>query len=328
MSFTQKLVKTITHTSFADSAVTVVGCGYMGKEYVKALRTLGIGSIQVCARTKKSLEVKSFTGGYVEFDEKPKGGEWAILAIPIEELIPAAYHFVELGFKKFLIEKPVSLYSKEIKTLLETCQKNGVEVFCAYNRVAYPSLLEARYWAEKEGGFTSCFYTMTEIIGKDWEKSYSRAELARWGIANSLHVASMAHGLIGMPKRWKGFQSGDSLSWHPTGSIFVGSGVSKKGIPFAYHADWGSTGRWSVELHTRKASYLLCPLEKLFRRTSFKEPWQEIPVHPFDEKIKAGIVEEVAAFLRPELRPLIPLFSLEEAYTLTQFGEQVFGYVA
>lgn len=320
-------------TPFSKSSATVVGYGAMGREFVKALQVLNVASIQICSRSKPQFEtvsgnsaVQTFVGGYQQFLQKARPGELAIVATPTADLIPAVRCLRGLGFKKFLIEKPVSLYSKEIEKLQRDFETPEIEIRVGYNRVAYPSFLAARHWAEEEGGITSCFYTLTEIIGKDWIERFPKEELARWGIANSLHVASLAHGLIGLPKAAEVFQGGGDIAWHPAGSIFVGSGISEKGIPFSYHADWTSTGRWSVEFHTRKASYLLCPLEKLYRRTSFKEPWQEVPVDVFSDRVKSGIVEEVAAMLEPEWRSKISLYSLEDTLKLTQFGEKVFGY--
>lgn len=46
----------------------------------------------------------------------------------------------------------------------------------------------------------------------------------RWGIANSLHVISMANDLIGLPKEMQSYRFG-KLDWHPSGDRFVGSGV-------------------------------------------------------------------------------------------------------
>lgn len=333
MSFTKKLVETIAQQSFKDCSTTVVGYGYMGKEYVKALQILNISSIHICSRREPTVESFSVnsritlsTGGYQQLQREARPGELAIIATSTEHLISAAKHLRELGFKRFLIEKPLALASSTIQQFQNDFEKDGVEVICGYNRVAYPSFLEAKKMADEEGGITSCYYTMTEIVSPTWEERFPKEELARWGIANSLHVASMAHGLIGLPREWTGYQSGQAISWHPSGSVFVGSGISEKGIPFSYHADWTSKGRWSVEVHSQKASYLLCPLEKLFRRTFFKEPWTEVPIHALSEKVKVGIVEEVAAMLKPELRSKISLYSLEETLKLTQFGERIFGY--
>jgi hypothetical protein len=163
------------------------------------------------------------------------------------------------------------------------------------------------------------------MIKPDWPQRFPLEELARWGIANSLHVIGMAHGLIGMPKEWSGYRRG-SLPWHATGALFVGAGISDLDIPFSYHADWSSTGRWSVEVHTSLSSYRLCPLEKLLRRTSQLSDWEDIPVVAFAQDVKAGIVEEVAAMLSGDIRRLVPLLSVSETAALTRYGEDVFGY--
>ena len=200
-----------------------------------------------------------------------------------------------------------------------------MEAVCAYNRVAYPSFIEARARTCQEGGITSGTYTFTEIIGADWSKRYSAEELARWGIANSLHPIGMAHGLIGLPASWNSYRSG-ALPWHPLGSVFVGSGVSDRGIPFSYQADWGSKGRWSVEVHSSQASYRLCPLEKLYRKASAMDDWEEVPVATFAPDVKTGVAEQVAAMLCDDVRRLVPLVSLNETADLTRYAEELFGY--
>jgi hypothetical protein len=163
------------------------------------------------------------------------------------------------------------------------------------------------------------------MIKPDWPQRFPAEELARWGISNSLHVVSMAHGLIGWPSTWHAHRAG-VLRWHPTGAIFVGSGLSAHDIPFSYHADWGSTGRWSVEVHTRVSSYRLCPLEKVFRRIAATADWTEQPVRAYAPQVKAGLVEQVAALFRQEVREVLPLVSLRDAAALTRYGEAVFGY--
>ena len=54
------------------------------------------------------------------------------------------------------------------------------------------------------------------------------------------------------------------MEWHKSASIFSGSGISKKGIIFSYLADWGSAGRWNLELTTKNRRLYFSPLEKLF----------------------------------------------------------------
>jgi len=70
----------------------------------------------------------------------------------------------------------------------------------------------------------------------------------------------------------------------------------------------------------------MCPLEKLFRKESPMDDWDEIPISSFAPEVKAGIVEEVAAMLDPELAQAIPLITLEKATKLTRYAESLFGY--
>jgi hypothetical protein len=304
----------------------------MGRRYVEALSALRVGWIRVCSRSEEALReledagsVSTLAGGFQQLDARPIEDEIGIVATPIADLVEASGHLVALGYKRILIEKPISLRSNRILQLAEEFTKNRVDGACAYNRVAYPSYQETRARTGQEGGITSCTYSFSEFVRKIGPGLYPDDELARWGIANSSHVMSMAHGLIGLPAVWNSHRSG-LLPWHPSGSVFVGSGVSDRGVPFAYHADWGSAGRWSVEVHTPISSYRLCPLEKVMRRTSPTSDWDEIPIVTFAPGAKVGFVEQLAAMLSQDIRRLVPLFSLYEAAALTQYGEDVFGY--
>jgi hypothetical protein len=320
--------------SFADSAVTVVGFGTMGRHYVKALHALGVRRLRVCSRSAGRMEelrglpgLTTVAGGIERLECRPHADELGIVATPTPFLVPAAERLAALGFRKLLIEKPVSLWSGQIEALADRLEAQGVDAVCAYNRLAYPSFHEVQARAAREGGITSCAYTFTELIKPDWPGRFPAVELGRWGIANSLHVVSMAHGLIGWPAMWNGHRAG-SLAWHPAGTIFVGSGLSNRGVPFAYHADWGSTGRWSVEVHTAQASYRLCPLEKVFARATATADWREVPLAAFASDVKAGIAEQVAAMLDAGLRDCLALVSLRGAGALTRYAEDVFGYGA
>jgi len=317
---------------FSANSVTVVGYGFMGKHYVQALRALGVGQIHVCSRSKEPLNqldgitgVTTTAGGYHALSRQAHPGELGIVATTTADLVNAAEHLANLGFRKVLIEKPVSLWSAEIDRLAELLDSLGVEGSSAYNRLAYPSFCEVVGLTDTEGGITSCVYTFTEMIQPDWPNLYSTEVLARWGVANSLHPIGMAHGLIGLPSDWSGRRSG-ALPWHPSGAIFVGSGISDQDIPFSYQADWGSKGRWSVEVNTSEASYRLCPLEKLYRKTLALGEWEELPVTTFYPDLKVGIAEEVAAILSAEVRQFTPLISMKQTASLTAYGEQVFGY--
>ena len=327
-----QLAEAIAAADFSGSAATVIGYGNMGRHYVRALRTLGVPRIRVCSRSQEPLNelqgvegIATIGGGYPNLDATALPGELGIVATPTSDLVGAAMHMASRGFKRILVEKPVSLWSQEIQGLAQHLEQQQVYAACGYNRVAYPSFREAGALSELDGGITSCTYTFTEFVEKIGPGRFPDDELARWGIANSLHVMSLAHGLIGLPESWNSHRYG-SLPWHSTGSVFVGSGISQRGIPFAFHADWGSTGRWSVEVHTRAFSYRLCPLEQLYRRASAMGDWEEVPISAFAPGLKAGITEEVAAMLSEDCGQLVPLVSIKEAAELVEYGETLFGY--
>lgn len=327
-----ELASAIEASDFSASSATIIGYGNMGKQYVKALQALGVKRITVCSRSPGPLEelvgvagVETLSGGFDFLESQAEHGELGIVATPVPSLIPATTKLNELGFKKILIEKPVSLWSEEIQDLADCLEGNDVAGFCAFNRVTYPSLQEIKARCQQEGGITSATYALTEMIKDDWGEKFDAVELSRWGIANSMHVMSLAHGLIGLPTKWNSHISG-GLSWHPAGSVFVGSGMSRKGIPFSYHADWGSTGRWSVEVHTAVSSYRMCPLEQVSRRTIALGEWEDVPLTVFAPDVKPGFTEQVAAMLNDKIRLMIPLISIRETADLTRFAEDVFGY--
>lgn len=326
-----RLAEAIRGADRSRAAVTIIGAGLMGRQYLQASQALGIPHVRVCSRRPEPLAalcadgVETVAGGVEALACRPKPDELGIVATPTAMLVRAAERLSELGFRRLLIEKPVSLEADEIERLAGALEQRGVQAWCAFNRVAYPSFHEVRARIADEGGATSCVYTLTERIKPDWPQRFPAEELARWGIANSLHVVSMAHGLIGWPSRWNGSRAG-AIPWHPTGVVFVGSGMSERGVPFAYQADWGSTGRWSVEAHTRVSSYRLCPLEQVFQRTSSAGDWTAVPVAAYAPHVKAGLAEQVAAALDDELRAQWPLVSLREAARLTRYGESIFGY--
>jgi len=328
------LSRAISDSEFSDASVTVVGYGYMGRAYVGALQALGVGKIYVCSRSKKGFEdlrglpnVETISGGIDRLSRVPGVDELVIVATPTDTLVSFSKILINLGFRRLLIEKPVSLWSREIEELSDFVSKSEAFAMCAYNRVAYPSVIEVLARCAQEGGVTSIAYDFTELIRADWTERFPPEELMRWGLANSVHVLSMAHGIGGLPSLWNSYRTG-GLEWHPTGSIFVGSGMTNSDVPFSYHADWDSKARWSVEVHTSQSTYKLCPLEQVFRKSSGLGNYEEVPVEVYAPKAKAGLAEQVAAMLHDGVGAMIPMSSLEDAAALTRYGEDVFGYSA
>ena len=326
------LAETITKGDFSDHTVTVVGYGNMGRQYVEALQRLKVGKIVVCSRSPEPLnELKNVSAVEVIGDGleglfgRVSEKELVVVSTPPDVLVSVSEELLNFGYRRMLIEKPVSLKADEIFRLDKSAERLDVLAVCGFNRVAFPSFVEVLGLCSREGGVTSFNYEFTELVKSDWTDRFPPQELARWGVANSMHVLSMAHGLGGFPLEWKSHRTG-MLKWHPSGSIFVGSGISENGAAFSYHADWGSKGRWSVEVKTSESSYKLCPLERVFRKISGTGDYEEIPVTVFAPDIKPGLLEQVAAMLDDKTRTYVPLMSLNDAARLTQYAQSVFGY--
>jgi len=238
-------------------------------------------------------------------------------------LIPAAESALKHGQTNILIEKPASLYADNLITFSNNLKSERIRV--GYNRLLYPNLHLLKELIKKEGGFTSCNFTFTEWVHTINFKKDRPDAYKRWGIANTLHIISMVFDLIGMPKEISTYQSG-SLDWHPTGSIFVGSGISNNNIPFAYQADWGSSGRWGIEVMTNENAYRLIPLEELYVCPKGSVNWKKISFNKAFSDVKQGMAEEIAVMLSENLPNDLDLPTLEKAAQLNKVAEKIFGY--
>lgn len=325
-----ELLINLNSLNFQKKSVLILGAGNMARQYAKALFEMNIKDVTIISRTsEKGIQLSSdFNFTYLSGNPSkilPQIAEkdLTIITTPIEFLIPMAKEAIQNGQKNILIEKPGSVYFQDLENLDKL--KNDSRIRIAYNRLTYPNLHKLKNLIEQEGGITSCNFTFTEKLdGIDFRK-YTKDVYHRWGISNSLHVISMAFELIGSPKEFLFYQSG-KLEWHPTGSIFVGSGLSENNIPFSYHADWGSSGRWGIEIMTKENAYRLISLEELFvcRKNSFE--WEKIQFDISYPKAKHGVCEEIAIMLYEKFEEKIPLVTLAKAAKFNRITEKILGY--
>lgn len=248
-----------------------------------------------------------------------------IVATPIHELIPASKCAIANGNKNILIEKPGSLYSAELLNWADELKCQDVRVRITYNRLTYPNFIKLKDLIQSEGGITSCRYTFTELIHTINFSNNRSGAYERWGRSNSLHVISMAHDLIGMPNESNAVQYGH-MDWHSAGDRFVGAGVTEFDIPFSYHADWGSAGRWGIEVMTKENAYRLMPLEQIYQCKKGTFDWEKINFEVPYADAKQGVAEENAIMLYPEMGNDIPLVTLDKAASFTRLAEKIFNY--
>lgn len=247
----------------------LIGAGGIAQEYVKALRTLGVGQIDVLSRRKESAEAfrqtwslgRAFGGGQETLPGIARDYDAVIVASPIETLLPYLRDLLQLGVAKLLVEKPVALSALELDPFL--ADHADAPVMVALNRLFFPSVQELRRRLLGEP-VRSAEFSFTEWVHRIDTGQYRPEVLARWGAANCIHVTSTVFDLIGMPQVLNGQRGGaGGIAWHPAASIFAGSGVSSTGALFSYGSDWGSAGRWTITVRTSLGSYHLEPMEAL-----------------------------------------------------------------
>jgi len=315
--------------NYQNKTILILGAGKMGDEYAKVCKQLKISNVTIVGKSQKNVKKIAekynydyLGGGYKKNINKIANKDLVIIAVPITEIIQNTKLFLDNGFKNILIEKPGSLYSDELLKLKHHIKKQNVRI--GYNRLFYASIKKLEELSKQDGGITSCHFTFTEWIDKINLKKYSAQILSRWGIANSSHVLSMAFYLIGFPKEMKCYQKNGFL-WHKTGSIFVGSGISKRDIPFSYHADWNSSGTWSIEVMTKKRSYRLKPLEYLLKCEKNSHNWEKIPIKIKYPNLKQGLYEEALNMLESKYKSS-NLYTIDDALNLNKIAEKIFGY--
>jgi len=283
--------------------IWLIGSGTMAIEYINVLDALkvnyqvigrGIDSAKKCELKTK---VKVVTGGVEShiFDCKDFPSE-AIVTVGVEQLASVTKILLQNGVKKILVEKPGGLDHNEISSVLAETKKQNAEVYIAYNRRFYASTQKAQEIINDDGGALSFNFEFTEWSHQivDIEKASGVKE--KWLLANSTHVIDLAFFLGGKPKEIACYVAG-GLSWHPSGSIFAGAGISENGALFSYQANWEAPGRWGVEVLTKKHRLIFRPMETLqmMRKGSVKIESVEIDDR-LDKEFKPGVYQQVHRF--------------------------------
>lgn len=286
--------------------VLLVGPGNMGREYCKVLLAQGrsptvIGRGEGRAMAfEREYGVPVMTGGVDKalqhLSEIP---EYAIVASTFTDLSANAVSLIKAGVKKILVEKPAGINYREVKQIADVAAQRDAHVWVAYNRRFYSSVSKAVSIIDEDGGLSSMNFEFTEW-SNSCEKAtarYDEEHREAWFVANSTHVVDLAFFFGGQPVELSSYTSG-GLSWHKTGCVYAGAGVTDKKVLFSYQANWAAPGRWGLELMTHRHRLYLRPMEKL----SIQEI-NSIAINPVeieDEmecKFKPGLYRQVEAFL-------------------------------
>ncbi len=298
-----------------NESILIVGCGYMAEEYLKVIKAIGNKAIIVGRGIERVNKLKSsfpefqFYSGGLEYylDNFSDIPHLAINTVNVEYLYSTTLLLINAGIKKVLLEKPGALTIEELTKISNEGRDKDAELFIAYNRRFYSSVLELEKQVELDGGILSANFEFTEWIHTIDSTQYDINTLSRWVIANSSHVIDTFFYLIGMPESLEcRVYGGHQISWHASGSIFMGLGISNKNIPFTYHSNWLSPGRWSIEILTRKRRFYLRPMEALNMQRIGSIALEPLYTDDLlDKRFKPGLYLETISFLGdPELSRL------------------------
>jgi len=315
--------------NFKEKSILIIGNGFIANEYCKILKFLRYNNVVILGNSKESTEklateynFEYVYGGFEKKIDQIGIKDLVIICTPIHLLLKATKSALLIGQKNILVEKPGSIYSEKLSTLDEQISDQNVRI--AFNRLFYPSLLKLKTLLANEI-ITSCHFRFTEWIDTINFKKYQKDAYTRWGISNSLHVIGMAFNIIDNPKQISCFHGG-SFDWHPSGSIFTGSGITTKNIPFSYHSDWESLGRWNIEIFTKQNIYRLMPLEELHVYDKISHTWEKIQTKSYFPKFKPGLGEQVIMMLSDDDFIKNQLMSLSETASLINNAEKIFAY--
>lgn len=283
-------------------SLLLVGTGYMGKEYAKVLKAMKLPFI-VVGRSQNSSAIftseigtRAESGGLDNWLKKNKVPEKAIIAVTEDQLGVATRQLIKAGCKEILVEKPGGFNVKDVKLVAIEAKKHKTKIFVGYNRRFYASTLTALDIIKKEGvsSFNFDFTERSYVVKTSKQSDKIKKE---WFLQNSTHVIDMAFFMGGWPKMMTCYKKGKT-SWHPSGSIYSGAGLSDKNALFSYHANWESAGRWSVEIMTSKTKLIFRPLEKLqIQKYGSMAIEDYILNDKLDVDFKPGLYKQVESFL-------------------------------
>ena len=310
--------------------IWLVGAGPMAIDHAKVMKKLGdefivIGRGEQSAKVfEEKTGIQPATGGVDSYISAANViPDRAIVAVGVDHLFPVTRKLLECGVKKILVEKPGVLTLQEARELLTVAEDKKAQVFVAYNRRFYKSVEEAAKLIESDGGATSFQFEFTErshII-----ESLDKPDIVKenWFLANSTHVVDMAFYLCGTPEQINCHTSG-GLSWHARAAVFSGSGVAKSGALFSYSADWGSAGRWNIEVMTAKRRLIFRPLERLQVQEKGEMEVKEYKAdYSLDDEFKPGLHRQLERFLNDDFNDLC---SLEEQKIILPLYAKMAGY--
>lgn len=289
--------------------IWIIGASTMAVEYTKVLKALDrdfcvIGrGLTNAAKFEQKTGITPITGGLDAFlDTKPEKPSHVIVAVGVEQLCPTANSLLKYGIKNILLEKPGALTVDELELTEKLAFSNRANVFIAYNRRFYSSVLKAEEIIKEDGGVTSFNFEFTEWAHTIKPDHRPIALFNHWLIANSTHVIDTAFFLGGEPREMVCYVGGkNEIDWHPSGNKYCGAGITSNGALFSYQANWSAPGRWVIEILTKSHRLYFKPMESLLIQNLGSVIVEPVQLEDnFDKQYKPGFYLQTKNFLDGE----------------------------
>lgn len=308
--------------------ILLVGAGPMAVDYFKVLKALNY-EVTVVGRSEKSAldfesktGQKAFAGGLTSFLKSSASEfEAAIVAVGVEQLASATAELINHDVRSILVEKPAGMNRKEIEDLAILATSKKADVFVAYNRRFYSSVLKAEEIIKTDGGVSSFNFEFTEWAHVIEPLQKAPGVKETWLLANSTHVIDLAFYIGGKPAVMNSYTSGQ-LSWHKH-SVYSGAGRSVTGALFSYQANWEAPGRWVLEVLTKNSRLIFKPMEELQIQVKGSVAINKVEIdNTLDTQFKPGLHRQTEAFLVKEYSKLKSITQqLEDAKIYEQIAQ-------
>jgi len=294
--------------------IYLIGTGPMAIEYAKVLTHMNLNVIVIGRGIDSANNFKEKTGLHVEVGGFSKycnenvidADGIYIIATGTEVLMSILLLVQKLIPKAILVEKPAAISPNELLENAEILKEIQDITFVAYNRRYYESVTLAKKLIEEDGGLTSFHFDFTEWSHKIDPLHKAAGVKENWLFANSTHVIDLAFFLGGLPEKLSSYSRAGNIEWHEK-SQFVGAGVSNNNIPFSYHSNWESAGRWGVFLYTNKRKFILEPLEDLSIQERGQLSCQKVyDQNKSNSKFKPGLFKMIEMFINSVDDLLLP----------------------
>ena len=255
--------------------IVIIGSSEIVKDHIKVLKKINVQIIGIASSRTKSNRCKKIAREF-EIDKtysnwkdllKKEDFDGILIASKIEVTSKILQYALKFN-KPILVEKPVSLYSSEIKKLIYYKNKS---VIVGYNRRYYDTILYLRNYIKKVKEKTIVNISLPE-----------KSNL-KYFFANSVHVIDVIHfifGKVNIIKNKKIFKNKKLIG-------FITLLENKNGHIINIIGNWGSPDNFSINTYTKNIKLTLCPLEVLsiYKKIEITEPTNSIPIRSYNPKI-------------------------------------------